>query len=184
MSNAQEEAPAKKSKLKIILLILIVLLLLMGGAGSFWWFQLRTPAAEPTPPAPVAAVTVGAGTANAAPATSQESTAETVPAKPKTVVNLVNLPIVTVNLADTNPIRYLKIGMDVEVNTTAAVATLNGQLAKVRDAIIIILSGKTYNDLATTTGKLLIKNEIATRLNQILGAPRVVQIYFTEFVVQ
>ena len=31
---------------------------------------------------------------------------------------------------------------------------------------------------------MLLKNEVAARLNQILGTPRVIRIYFTEFVVQ
>jgi len=197
MSNENEqddEVPVKKSKLKLILIIITLLLLLSGGAAAFWWFQLRSPATEGTP-SPVATTTTTDGAATSTGAqtgtettgtttTNADGTTTTTPAQPKTVINLVKLPTVTVNLADTDPIRYLKIGMDVEVNTTAAVTALNSQIAKVRDAVIIILSGKTYSDLATTAGKLLIKNEISTRLNQILGAPRVVQIYFTEFVVQ
>ena len=36
----------------------------------------------------------------------------------------------------------------------------------------------------TWHSKLLLKNEVADRLNQILGAPRVTRVYFTEFVIQ
>ena len=188
MSNAQAtEVPVKKSKLKLIIIILILLLLILGGAGAFWWFQFGSPVDVVTPPTAAATTTDGKAT-DPATATAETTDADkkegATPAKPKTVINLVNIPTVTVNLADTNPIRYLKVGMDVEVNTTSAITALNSQLAKIRDAVIIILSGKTYNELATTAGKLKIKNEIATRLNQILGAPRVIQIYFTDFVVQ
>ena len=35
-----------------------------------------------------------------------------------------------------------------------------------------------------TEGKVLLKAEVASRLNQILGGPYVVRVYFTEFVVQ
>lgn len=185
MAKEQEtEAPKKKSKLKIILLIIIILLLAMGGAGGFWWFQLRTPPTAEIPTPPASQTAEQAATTADSSTTSTEAITPKAPEIPKTVINLVNIPTVTVNLADTNPIRYLKIGMDVEVNTTSAVAALDSQIAKVRDSIIIVLSGKTYSDLATTAGKLIIKNEISTRLNQILGAPRVVQIYFTEFVIQ
>ena len=191
MSNAQAtEVPVKKSKLKLIIIILILLLLILGGAGAFWWFQFGSPVEVATPPTAAATTTDGeatdpaTATAETANADKKDGTTPAEPAKPKTVINLVNIPTVTVNLADTNPIRYLKVGMDVEVNTASAITALNSQLAKIRDAVIIILSGKTYNELATTAGKLKIKNEIATRLNQILGAPRVIQIYFTDFVVQ
>lgn len=74
--------------------------------------------------------------------------------------------------------------MEVEVSTPDAVRELDAQAPKVRDAIIILLSGKTYAELSTADGKMLLKNEVAARLNQILGTPRVVRIYFTEFVVQ
>ena len=33
-------------------------------------------------------------------------------------------------------------------------------------------------------GKVLLKGEVAARLNQILGAQRVIRVYFTDFVVQ
>ena len=53
-----------------------------------------------------------------------------------------------------------------------------------RDAIIMLLAGKSYRDVATPDGKVLLKGEVAARLNQILGAQRIIRVYFTDFVVE
>lgn len=185
-----ENTPPKKGKTKIILLILILLLLCAGGATTYWWFQMREPAEAKAPTDTTSSTSNSNAQQDEVNASSADSEKQGVTSQStqtpagQTVVNLVNIPTVTVNLVDKDPVRYLRVGMDVEVNTKEAINTLNSQIARVRDSIIIILSGKTYSELATTAGKLSIKNDIILRLNQILGAPQVVQIYFTEFVIQ
>lgn len=166
---AEEQKPAKKSgKVKWIILLLVILLLAGGGAGAYWWFFMRQPApqTEQAPPPPEADKN-----ATKADGAKREG-------------RMVSLPPFLVNLADPAGRRYLKLSMDVEVNAPAAVKEVEGQTAKVRDAIILLLSGKSYAELAAPEGKLLLKNEVADRLNQILGAPRVTRVYFTEFVIQ
>lgn len=93
------------------------------------------------------------------------------------------LPPITVNLQDPNGRRYLKLGLEVEVNSDVS-AQLKANSSRIRDAIIMLLAGKSYGDVATPDGKVLLKAEIAARLNQILGAQRVVRVYFTDFVVE
>ena len=48
----------------------------------------------------------------------------------------------------------------------------------------MLLAGKTYNEIASPDGKLMLKAEVANRLNQILGAQRIIRIYFTDFYVK
>lgn len=173
---------AKRSgKFKIILIILILLVLLIGGAISFWWFQLREPGDPVKPGGASARPAAEASQPGEASAAGQNAPATDMP---RPVVNNVALPTVMVNLADAAGDRYLKVGMEVEVSAPEAIQEIQAQTAKIRDAIIILMSSKTYADLATTEGKMQLKNEVAARLNQILGTPRVVRIYFTEFVVQ
>ena len=93
------------------------------------------------------------------------------------------LPPVTVNLADPSGRRYLKMGMEVEVNADVS-AALQANNARIRDAIIMLLAGKSYADIASPDGKVLLKAEVAARLNQILGAQRVIRMFFTDFVVE
>lgn len=93
------------------------------------------------------------------------------------------LPSITVNLSDPAGRRYLKMGMEVEVNADVS-AALQANNARIRDAIIMLLAGKNYADISTPDGKVLLKAEVAARLNQILGAQRVIRVYFTDFVVE
>ena len=93
------------------------------------------------------------------------------------------LPSITVNLSDPTGRRYLKMGMEVEVNADVS-AALQANNARIRDAIIMLLAGKNYADISTPDGKVLLKAEVAARLNQILGAQRVIRVYFTDFVVE
>lgn len=182
--KAPEPAPApkRKSKFKIVLIILVLLIALIGGAIAFWWFQLR----EPSAPAPAsnAAATAPAGSEHGAPAVVEGGAPAPAGDLPRPALSTVSLPKVMVNLADAAGDRYLTVGMDVELSSPDAAQEIQNQSAKIRDAIIILLSSKSYASLATAEGKLQLKNEVASRLNQILGTPRVVRIYFTEFVVQ
>lgn len=177
-----QEQPKKRSKLKIIILLIILLLIITGGIACYWWLNLRVPEkiSDSTQATEQVQEENTENTEEAKPEASQ--TAQS-PAPSKTLLNLVSIPTVTINLADKDTIRYLKVGFDVELSTKDSAAALEEQKARIRDSIIILLSSKTYADLATTEGKLKVKNEIATRLNQILGVPRVVQIYFNEFVI-
>lgn len=97
---------------------------------------------------------------------------------------LVSLPTFVVNLADPLGRRYLKIAIDVEVVGASAAQQLETSESKVRDAIILLLSSKTFADLASIDDKIKLKQEIVERLNQVLGGSKVVRVYFTEMVVQ
>ena len=181
----------KSSRGKRIVIALIVLLTLAAvGGGAYWWLYLRGPA------------TPGAADNSA----KQEATADNKQAPdakkdagqqnaqggvrierqsdlPRSGGIVVPLPSITVNLADPAGRRYLKIGMEVELNDDVT-AQLQQQAPRVRDAIIMLLAGKSYSDVATPDGKVLLKGEVAARLNQIRGAQRVIRVYFTDFVVQ
>jgi len=54
----------------------------------------------------------------------------------------------------------------------------------IKDALILLLSSKTYDDLASLEKKYKLKLEIAQRLNQIFEKPIVTKVFFTEFLVQ
>ena len=97
---------------------------------------------------------------------------------------IVSLPPFIVNLADPLGRRYLKLSLDVEVADRDASGELMAREAKVRDAVILLLSSKSYQDLATIESKILLKQEVAERLNQILGGPKVLRVYITDMVVQ
>lgn len=102
---------------------------------------------------------------------------------PRSAGQVLPLPPITVNISDPSGRRYLKLGMEVEVNADVSSA-LQANSARIRDAIIMLLAGKTFSDISTPDGKVLLKAEVAARLNQILGAQRIIRVYFTDFVVE
>ena len=172
--------PKKSNKLKKVVIFLAILLIILsaGGGGAYWWLFLRVP----PPP----------GSGAPAPATQSESAAqqgrdssprvERVSELPRSSGKVLPLPQLVVNLADPAGRRLLKLGMEVEANADIA-KELQANNAKIRDAVITLLAGKSFAEVQSPEGKVLLRAEVAARLNQILGAPRVVRVYFTEFVV-
>ncbi|QJB56294.1 flagellar basal body-associated FliL family protein [Pseudodesulfovibrio sp. zrk46] len=97
---------------------------------------------------------------------------------------LVPLPVFLVNLADPLGRRYLKLGLEVEVRDPEAQAALSKYEAKIKDTLLLLLSSKTYDGLSTMQAKVELKQEVADRLNQIIGKGSVLRVYITEMVIQ
>ena len=89
-----------------------------------------------------------------------------------------------VNLMDPAQLRYLKITLHVESNQEKPNEEYEKRLPQLRDAILIILSSKNYKDIMDSEGKTSLREEIKTKMNQLLVGLKVQNIYFTEFVVQ
>ena len=201
-----EITPAKKSRKKIIIILVALLLMLTGiGVGGYWWFFLRAPGAlgiggaeatveegakEQTDDGKATAEAKGGekkaekkGEKKEDAAKGQSPVIERPANLPRSQGIVVPLPPITVNLYDAGGRRYLKLGMEVEVNKDVSKALKDNE-ARIRDAVIMLLAGKTYAEVASPDGKVMLKAEVANRLNQILGGQRVIRIYFTDFVVQ
>ncbi len=208
LPEGQAENPKKGSKVKRIVIILAILLITLSGAGigGYWWFFMRTPSSANSAPAEAASADAagkgaaghaGAGSSGGAGGASGHAGAggsggaggagdgriERQGDLPRSSGQVLPLPPITVNISDPSGRRYLKLGMEVEVNADVA-AALQANNPRIRDAIIMLLAGKTFNDISTPDGKVLLKAEVAARLNQILGAQRVIRVYFTDFVVE
>ncbi len=203
LPEGQAESPKKKSRVKRLVIILAILLITLSGAGigGYWWLYLRTPSSNGA-----ALATDAAGTSSAAGQSAGSASAgqggqagqgnqgasgqaggdgriERQSDLPRSGGMVLPLPSITVNLSDPAGRRYLKMSMEVEVNADVS-AALQANNARIRDAIIMLLAGKNYADIASPDGKVLLKAEVAARLNQILGAQRVIRVYFTDFVVE
>ena len=184
------EPPKKKSRAKKFIILFLILLLTVSaaGAGAYWWFVLRpaapvTEEAEAAPPAE--APEAAKNGVQKSPDTPNEGIQriERQSQLPRSTGQVLPLPEFVVNLSDPAGKRYLKLGMEVEVNADVGKA-IQAQSAKIRDAVIMLLAGKTYEEISSPEGKVLLKAEVGARLNQILGGAYVVRVYFTEFMVQ
>lgn len=88
-----------------------------------------------------------------------------------------------VNIYDGQELRYLKVKVEIEM-AAAVKGELDARLAPIRDAILILLSAKTLQDIQDVQGKNQLKEEIMTALNKILPPGKIAKVYFTDFVVQ
>ena len=89
-----------------------------------------------------------------------------------------------VNLADTDPSRYLKIRINIESHEVKENEGVRERLPRLRDAILTLLSSKTYKEIYDSEGKKKLKEEIVQRATQSLAGFQVKAVYFTEFVIQ
>ncbi|WP_291330056.1 flagellar basal body-associated protein FliL [Desulfovibrio sp. UCD-KL4C] len=164
--EVEQESKKKGGMLKWI--ILILLLAVLGGGGFFAYKKFF--AAAPKDAAETTQAEEQTADPNAAPLPGSGFS--------------VTLPTFVVNLADPLGRRYLKLGVDVEVVSEEAVAELNKKEPMVKDSLILLLSSKTFQDLSSMENKILLKKEIVDRLNQIMGGAKVLQVYFTDMVIQ
>lgn len=88
-----------------------------------------------------------------------------------------------VNIYDGQELRYLKVKVEIEM-AAAVKGELDARLAPIRDAILILLSAKTLQDIQDVQGKNQLKEEIMTAINKILPPGKIAKVYFTDFVVQ
>jgi flagellar FliL protein len=92
-----------------------------------------------------------------------------------------------VNLADSDAARYLRIKINLLVDDKSKVAqiTFNQPLQlKLRDVILESLTTKTSQDLINEEGKKKLRREIQDKLALYFREPKLVDVMFTEFVIQ
>ena len=167
--EALEQPVKKKSKKKFIFILLLLLILLGGGGFAAYHFGIVD-------------MILGGGS-NATQAAPEEAEGgEGAAAKPATTT--VTIQPFVVNLSNPIGSKHIRLSIDLEMVDENAAAQLNQEMVKVRDSIILLLSSKTYADLAPMEGKLQLKSEIVERVNLILGGPRVVKVYFTDMIFQ
>lgn len=164
---AQEDelpAPKKKSKLKWIIMILLVLLVGGGLGGAYFMGFLDSFIGKGGDEA--------SGSGNSQAQTQVKNTP------------LVKLPEFLTNLNDPLGRRYVRVTVELEMISPEISKEVEAQSARIRDAMIILLSSKSYSELSTMEGKHILRNQILDRVNQILGAPKVINVYYSDFVVQ
>jgi flagellar protein FliL len=99
-----------------------------------------------------------------------------------------------VNLADRDSPRYLKVNLVLDIGFKGKKskhkgghghgAAANPEEARARDAIIAVLTSKSYNELLSEDGKTKLKADVKKALNAVLEDAEVVDIYFTSFAMQ
>ncbi|MFW6386630.1 MAG: flagellar basal body-associated FliL family protein [Bacillota bacterium] len=88
-----------------------------------------------------------------------------------------------VNLKGTEGYQYLQTSIVVRASNEEVVEELDDSSPQVRDAIINILGEQNISKIEED-GNETVKNEIRTRLNDIINNGEVVDVWFTQFVIQ
>lgn len=89
-----------------------------------------------------------------------------------------------VNLADPGGKRFLKLTMKAKLNSKESQAEFVGRGFEIRDAILMLLSSKEFQEISKSEDKATLKQEIVFQLNRMLQQGQVQDVYFTEFLVQ
>ena len=151
---------------KIILIVIVVLVLAGGGGGAYWWMHRAeaAPAAE------------GEGAEKpAAEATDPSDT------------GLMVLDPFLVNLADKDSPRFLRATVQIVISDKKVAEEMTEHdvvKVRMRSSILELLTEQTSDTLVTPEGKTALKKAITERASKILTEAKVVDVLFSEFVVQ
>ncbi|MDT8272379.1 MAG: flagellar basal body-associated FliL family protein [Desulfomonilia bacterium] len=167
--TTEEIAKQKKSPI-LLIVILVIVVLLMGGAAAAYFFVLSPMMKD---------AASSTGQASAAPTHVQGITPGAGFGGP-----IKQMDSFIVNLTDAQGTRYLKVTMQFEMSNAVLDAEIDRKSPHIRDEIIMLLSSKSFDDVSSVAGKRALKRAIMNGTNKYLTSGQVVQIYFSEFVVQ
>ncbi|MEE8575421.1 MAG: flagellar basal body-associated FliL family protein [Thermodesulfobacteriota bacterium] len=161
--------PGKSNKLLIVIIIVLAIIVVAGAVYILAGSSSDRPVSEY---APVQKTNVKTGVRSETPADVNAAGPQILAFDP-----------FIVNLTNTATTRLLKVTINMEVDPPLVPEVMRKN-AQMRDAIIILLSSKSYKDVGTVTGKYQLRDEILARVNIILKSGKVGAVYFTEFVIQ
>lgn len=92
---------------------------------------------------------------------------------------VVPLETFIVNLAGSKGRRILRVDLELEVSDSKVVAEIEQRKAQIRDIIIIMLSGRTYDQISGKEGKNELRDDVKATLNAFLTKGKVSNVFFT-----
>jgi len=162
----KDNAPQEKGKggMKWVVIGLVVVLLLAAAGAAGWYFLLREKPMTPEMKAQ---------------AQAQAAVQANQPGPMITIKTFV------VNILDESGPRYLKAALALECDNDLMAQEVEARRPQIQDAILLLISNKTYEELRDLQGKLQLRAELLRRLNDLLpNHSGIKNIYFTDFVVQ
>jgi len=161
-SDASDGGGSKK-KLFIIIGVAVVVLLLGAGVAGYFLFLKEPPPEDKDPGMEV-------------PVPEINTQAEIGP--------MVNIEEFIVNIISDENNHYVKASLTIELASEPAKEELEKRMPQIRDAILLLVGNKTFEELQDLQGKKQLKAELLSKINAILYSGKAKSIYFTDFVVQ
>ena len=160
--EASEKSGSKK-KLFIIIGIVTSILLLAAGGAAYFFLTKEPPPEEKDPGMEV-------------PVPEINKQAEIGP--------MVDIEEFIVNIISEENNHYVKSSLTIELSNEVAKEELVKRMPQIRDAILLLVGNKTFEELQDLQGKKQLKAELLSKINAIMLSGQAKSIYFTDFVVQ
>lgn len=162
--SAEEKSGGSKKPL--IIIIAAVVLLLGGGAAAYFLFLKKPPPEEET----------GAKEQVEAPVPAPEEAADIGP--------MVDIKEFIVNIISEDGAHYVKAALTLELDKEETTEEVNKRMPQIRDAVLLLIGNKTFEELQDLQGKKQLKAELKSKINSFVKSGRIKNIYLTDFVVQ
>ncbi len=165
---AADAAAAKKKKRKLIFIVggLILVLVLLGGALAAWFLWPETSEEN---------------------VDSDEAVEEVEPPEQAAIYYPLREKFI-VNYDVRGRQRFLQVEVTLMLRDNGVIPVIELHMPRVRNDLIMLLSGQVFEDLQTPEGKELLRQDALSRVQDILeqeiGKPGVEQVLFTSFVMQ
>ena len=156
MSDTVPNAPAKKGKSPLVLILAVLAGVALVATGTLWYMRRGAHAAAPEP--------------------TRASDRGMVAFDP-----------FVVNLADANASRFLRATVQLVVRSAEDAEHLQKTpvaLMQARSAILELLTIQTADRLVTVDGKTALRKAIAERVSRVSDEVKVLDVLFSDFVVQ
>ena len=161
---AEGDAPKKGPKKLIIIIAAVVLLLVLGGGGAF--FIMKKKAAEAEAAAAAADEEDGGeGTKH----TKEAKKPEHGKGDHATPPAFVPLEPFIVNLSDRDSERFAQVGITLQVDDAKMSEEMKAYMPAIRNAILLILSHKSSEELLSAEGKQKLAQEIRRESARAMG---------------
>jgi len=91
---------------------------------------------------------------------------------------------IVVNIAGTEATRHLRTRLTFELESEAVKLEMEERDPQIKDILIDVLSSRTLEKLDNAESRDEIKKELIKRFNQVLKSGKVLEIFFTDYVIQ
>ena len=164
--SGKPDKAAGGGRKKLVVMVAAVLVLLLAG-GAAWYFLVYKKAEV----------------ARQAEASKAAAIAKTVPEEAQ-IGPMVEIKEFVVNIIGQDVSHYVKASMSLELDREATLDEVNKRMPQIRDAILLLIGNKTYEELQDIQGKNQVKAEVKSKINSFLKTGKVNNVYLTDFVVQ
>ena len=164
--SGKPDTAASGGRKKLMVMIAAVLVLLLAG-GAAWYFLVYKKAEA----------------ARQAEASKAAAIAKTVSEEAQ-IGPMVEIKEFVVNIIGQDVSHYVKASMSLELDREATLDEVNKRMPQIRDAILLLIGNKTYEELQDIQGKNQVKAEVKSKINSFLKTGKVNNVYLTDFVVQ